>query len=68
MSKKTPQGERPQAPEYKTIRVWTLIKGILVVFALIGAYIFGSQTAIQGENRYNQDVVTQAQNLVKQLK
>ena len=65
MSKKeTVREQKPAA----TIKVWTLVKGTLIVFALIAAYIFGSQTAIQGNNRYNQDVVVQAQNLVKQLK
>lgn len=66
MSNKT-ETVREQKPA-KTVKVSTLIKGFAIALALVGAYIFGSQTAIQNNNRYNQDVTLQAQNLVKSLK
>lgn len=66
MSKKIETVRAQKLP--KTIKVSTIITGFVILVALTASYIFGSQTALQSSMHYNQDVMAQAQNIVKQLK
>lgn len=71
MSKSKVQGERPQKPA-ATIKVSTLIKGLLLIAAIAASYIIGNMTERVESQHNTQNIINAAssifQDQVKALK